>query len=88
MRGASQPDEAVHSMESMWSVKLRPKINSAGGMRGLGVVVLSTVRAEESMFGRAAIEASSDWMLYGRLWECHCESLNVRSGGWVEEARR
>lgn len=51
MRGWSQPSRAVHSMESMWSVKLRPKIRSFGSRRGLGEGVLSIVRAEGSMSG-------------------------------------
>ena len=63
MRGASQPDEAVHSMVSMWSVKLRPKISCSGGMRGLGVVVLVMVRGEGSMPGRAAKAYYCDSML-------------------------
>lgn len=63
MRGGCQPAEAVHSRESMWSVKLRPKISSEGGRIGLGVVVWVMVRAEGSMGGRAARAASWEAML-------------------------
>ncbi len=58
MRGGCQPVEEVHSRVSMWSVKLRPKIRSEGGRVGLGVVVRVMVRAEGSMGGREAREAS------------------------------
>lgn len=63
MRGGCQPVEEVHSMVSMWSVKLRPKTRSEGGRMGLGVLVRVMVRAEGSMAGREARSASWEAML-------------------------
>lgn len=72
-------------MESMWSVKVWPKISSEGERMAFGIVVRVVVREEGEMSGRLLRAASWDFMeegvvLYGfeRRWCCSCCGCWVR----------
>jgi hypothetical protein len=83
MRGASQPSEAVHSRESMWSVggqktrlstfglhlpvNVLPNTNSLGATSSLGVVLLVMDSLEGSMSCSFIVDAASALILMLRV---------------------
>ena len=96
MRAGSQPSDAVHSSESMWSghvrsapvqppshapEKLRPKTSSSGGSKALGLVVLVMESLEGSMSLIVVPTEASAWMLYGRWLRHRNEALRQVAAG-------
>lgn len=99
MRAGSQPSDAVHSSDSMWSgyvrnarvqlpslapEKLRPKTSSSGGNKALGVVVVVMDSLEGSMSLIVVPTEASAWMLYDRWLRHRSEALRQVAAGRAE----